>query len=84
MTGVGVTLGGASLIVGSATKDILANFFSGLALLVDTPFEFGDGQQLESGNLGLLKKMGLRVTEVYLFESHTIAYRKIGFKTPSF
>ncbi|MEG4293683.1 mechanosensitive ion channel, partial [Microcoleus sp. D2B6] len=33
LTGVWVTLGGASLIVGFATKDILANFFSGLGLL---------------------------------------------------
>jgi len=74
LTGIWVTLGGASLIVGFATKDILANFFSGLALLVDTPFEFGDVLRLESGNLGVLKKIGLRVTEVYLFESHTIAY----------
>ena len=39
LTGVWVTLGGASLIVGLATKDILANFFSGLGLLVYTPTE---------------------------------------------
>lgn len=74
LSGIWVTLGGASLIVGFATKDILANFFSGLALLVDTPFQFGDVLRLESGNLGVLKKIGLRVTEVYLFGSHTIAY----------
>lgn len=74
LSGLWVTLGGASLIVGFATKDILANFFSGLALLVDTPFEFGDVLRLERGNLGVLKKIGLRVTEVYMFESHSIAY----------
>lgn len=74
LSGIWVTLGGASLIVGFATKDILANFFSGLALLVDTPFQFGDVLRLESGNLGVLNKIGLRVTEVYLFKSHTIAY----------
>lgn len=73
LTGVWVTLGGASLIVGFATKDILTNFFSGLGLLVDTPFEFGDVLRLESGNHGVLKKIGLQVTEVYLFESDTIA-----------
>lgn len=73
LTGIWVTLGGASLIVGFATKDILANFFSGLALLVDTPFQFGDVLRLEKG-LGILKKIGLRVTEVYMFENHTVAY----------
>ncbi|MEG4525555.1 hypothetical protein QUB61_22710 [Microcoleus sp. C2D2] len=41
--------------------------------LVDTPFEFGDVLRLESGNHGVLKKIGLQVTEVCLFESHTIA-----------
>lgn len=74
LSGIWVTLGGASLILGFATKDILANFFSGLALLIDTPFQFGDVLRLENGNLGVLKKIGLRVTEIYLFESHTIAY----------
>lgn len=74
LTGIWVTLGGATFIVGFATKDILANFFSGLALLVDTPFQFGDVLRLENGNLGVLKKIGLRVTEIYMFERHTVAY----------
>lgn len=74
LTGVWVTVGGATFIVGFATKDILANFFSGIVLLIDTPFQFGDVLKLEQGELGILKKIGLRVTQVYLFDSHTEAY----------
>lgn len=74
LTGVWVTVGGATFIVGFATKDILANFFSGIVLLIDTPFQFGDILKLENGELGILKKIGLRVTHVYLFDSLTEAY----------
>ena len=74
LSGIWVALGGASFIVGFATKDILANFFSGIVLLIDTPFQFGDVLRLENGNLGILQKIGLRVTQIYQFESHTEAY----------
>ncbi|BAZ29854.1 hypothetical protein NIES4074_23010 [Cylindrospermum sp. NIES-4074] len=74
LTGVWVALGGVGFIVGFVTKDILANFFSGIVLLIDTPFQFGDVVRLESGEHGILKKIGLRVTQIYLFENHTEAY----------
>ena len=74
LSGVWVAVGGASFIIGFATKDILANFFSGIVLLIDTPFQFGDVLRLENGNLGILQKIGLRVTQIYQFESHTEAY----------
>jgi MscS family membrane protein len=74
LTGIWVALGGAGFIIGFATKDILANFFSGIVLLIDTPFQFGDVIRLESGEHGILKKIGLRVTQIYLFENHTEAY----------
>lgn len=74
LNGIWVALGGASFIIGFATKDILANFFSGIVLLIDTPFQFGDVLQLENGNLGILQRIGLRVTQLYQFETHTEAY----------
>ena len=74
LSGIWVAVGGASFIIGFATKDILANFFSGIVLLIDTPFQFGDVLRLENGNLGILRKIGLRVTQIYQFESHTEAY----------
>ena len=74
LTGIWVTLGGATFIIGFAIKDILANFFSGVVLLIDTPFKFGDILCLEDGSLGMLKKIGVRVTQLYMFHSHCDIY----------
>lgn len=74
LTGIWVTLGGATFIIGFAVKDILANFFSGIVLLIDTAFQFGDILCLEDGSLGMLKKIGVRVTQLYMFNSHCDIY----------
>ena len=74
LTGIWVTLGGATFVIGFAVKDILANFFSGIVLLIDTPFQFGDVLRLEDGSLGMLKKIGVRVTQIYMFNSHCDIY----------
>ncbi|MEM9266062.1 MAG: mechanosensitive ion channel family protein [Cyanobacteria bacterium P01_F01_bin.13] len=79
LTGAWVTLGGSAFIIGFAVKDILANFFSGIALLIDSPFRFGDVLRIESdnggpGHLGILRKIGVRVTHIYVFELHTEVY----------
>lgn len=42
LSGLWVTLGGMTFVIGFALRDILSNFFSGLVLLIDTPFQFGD------------------------------------------
>jgi MscS family membrane protein len=51
LTGIWVTLGGATFVIGFAVKDILSNFFSGIVLLIDTPFRFGDVLSLEDGTI---------------------------------
>lgn len=72
--GIWVALGGATFVLGFALQDILANFFSGIVLLIDTPFRFGDILQLEDGSVGMLKKIGVRVTQVYVFSNHCDVY----------
>ncbi|MEG4352567.1 mechanosensitive ion channel family protein [Microcoleus sp. LAD1_D3] len=74
LTGIWVTLGGATFIIGFAVKDILANFFSGIVLLIDTPFQFGDVLRLEDGSLGMLRKIGVRVTQLYMLENYCDVY----------
>lgn len=74
LTGIWVTLGGATFIIGFALKDILANFFSGIVLLIDTPFQFGDVLRLEDGSIGMLYRIGVRVTQIYLFDNHCDIY----------
>lgn len=74
LTGIWVTLGGATFVIGFAVKDILANFFSGIVLLIDTPFQFGDVLRLEDGSIGMLRKIGVRVTQLYMFDNHCDMY----------
>ncbi len=79
LTGAWVTLGGGAFVIGFAVKDILANFFSGIVLLLDSPFQFGDVLRIESesgskSQLGILRKIGVRVTHLYMFEFHTEVY----------
>jgi MscS family membrane protein len=78
LTGAWLTLGGGAFVIGFAVQDILANFFSGIVLLLDSPFQFGDVLRLDSdgskGQLGILRKIGVRVTHLYMFEAHTEVY----------
>jgi MscS family membrane protein len=74
LTGIWVTLGGATFVLGFALQDILANFFSGIVLLIDTPFRFGDILLLEDGSIGMLRRIGIRVTQLYIFSNHCDIY----------
>ncbi|MGH2415982.1 MAG: mechanosensitive ion channel family protein, partial [Microcystaceae cyanobacterium] len=74
LTGLWVAIGGAAFILGFALKDILADFFSGLVLLIDTPFRFGDVITLADGTKSVIKKVGLRVTNLYVFNQHCELY----------
>lgn len=70
LTGLWVTFGGAAFVLGFAVKDILANFFSGLVLLIDTPFRFGE-IILYNGGRAIVRSIGLRTTKPYLIETHS-------------
>ena len=53
-----------SLVLGFAAKDTVANFFSGIFLLADSPFKEGDYILLDTGERGYVKNMGLRSTRI--------------------
>jgi MscS family membrane protein len=74
LTGLWVAFGGATFVLGFALKDILANFFSGLVLLIDTPFQFGDVIALPDGSLAIIKKVGVRLTNLFLIDTHCELY----------
>ncbi|MGK7927447.1 MAG: mechanosensitive ion channel family protein [Spirulina sp.] len=78
LSGLWVAIGGISFILGFALKDILANFTSGLVLLIDTPFQFGDVIALPDGSRAVIKKIGLRVTEMYVIDTHCQTYLPNG------
>ncbi|MEH2467860.1 mechanosensitive ion channel family protein [Nostoc sp.] len=74
LTGIWVALGGATFVIGFAAQGILANFFSGVVLLIDTPFQFGDVLLLENGSIAMLQKIGVRVTQLYIPSKHCNIY----------
>jgi len=69
-----VAIGGAAFILAFALQDILSNVFSGLSLLVDTPFRYGDLIRLEDGTVCQVVRIGVRVTQLYDIDSHAILY----------
>lgn len=69
-----VAIGGTSFILAFALQDILSNIFSGISLVVDTPFGYHDLIVLADGKLCEVRRIGLRVTELYDVASHSIIY----------
>ncbi len=74
LTGIWVAFGGLTFVLGFALRDILANFFSGLVLLIDTPFQFGDVIAMPDNSVAVIKNIGLRVTKLYLVETDCEVY----------
>jgi MscS family membrane protein len=69
-----VAVGGVSFILAFALQDILSNIFSGLSLVVDTPFAYRDLIVLADGTVCEVRHIGLRVTTLYNVSSHSIIY----------
>jgi small conductance mechanosensitive channel len=60
-----------SVIVGFAIKDIVANFFSGVLIMVEQPFVKGDF--IEIGNFsGTVRRVSLRSTEIVALEGPVV------------
>ncbi|WP_414513339.1 mechanosensitive ion channel family protein [Nostoc sp. PCC 9305] len=74
LTGIGLAIGSITVVLGLAVKDILSDFFSGLVLLVDTPFRFGDVISMPDGSIAIIKHIGIRVTKLYLINEHCEVY----------
>lgn len=64
--------GGAilSLVIAFAAQDTLGNFFSGIFLLLDQPFEEGDDIQIETGEVCRVEHIGLRSTKLLYKAKH--------------
>jgi small-conductance mechanosensitive channel len=52
------------IALGFAAKDTLANLFSGIFILADTPYRIGDVISLDSGERGVVTQIGLRSTRI--------------------
>jgi small-conductance mechanosensitive channel len=76
-----------SLVLGLALQDTLGNFFSGLALQIDRPFQINDWVEIQDGDqkwTGQIQEINWRATfimsfadELIMFPNKTIAQSKI-------
>jgi MscS family membrane protein len=67
-----VTLGVGSLAIGLALQDTLANMFGGFTIMIDRPFRVGDRIQLQTGEIGDVKAIGIRSTTVMMLNSNLL------------
>jgi small-conductance mechanosensitive channel len=56
--------GVVGIAVGLAAKDTLANFISGLSIIADAPYKIGDYIILDTGERGVVTKLGMRSTRL--------------------
>ncbi len=68
LAGVGLS----GLVLGLALQDTLKNVFGGISVLIDKNFNLGEPVQLESGELGKIKEIGLRSTKLMTFDNELI------------
>jgi len=61
----------AGLVLAFAMQDTLSNYFSGLHLMLDKPFDIGDTIEMEGEYLEVLR-VGMRSTRLYNIFSHEI------------
>lgn len=55
-----------------ASRDLLENYFAGLAFRVDMPFEVGDRVFIDDGRLAEVRRIGIRTVELFEVQSNTM------------
>ncbi|MEM4348071.1 MAG: mechanosensitive ion channel [Candidatus Anstonellaceae archaeon] len=61
-----------ALIIGLASQETLANVFAGIALQIDRPYHYGDYIRLPSGEIAIVRKIGMRSTKLQDLYHNTI------------
>ena len=64
LTGWLASAGVLGIVFALAAKDTLANFFSGIFIMADSPYKEGDYINLDTGERGYVKNIGIRSTRI--------------------
>tara|TARA_X000001036_G_scaffold198898_1_gene187136 strand:- start:4059 stop:5108 length:1050 start_codon:yes stop_codon:yes gene_type:complete len=64
VTGWVASAGILSVILGLGAKDTVANLFAGIFIMADAPYKEGDYINLDSGERGCVKSIGIRSTRI--------------------
>ena len=66
------SLGIAGVIIGFGLKDIIANMFNGLFLILDKAYNYNDTIELNTGELGNVLEVGFRSTRIKTFNNEIL------------
>ena len=64
VTGWVASAGILSVVLGFGAKDTVANLFAGIFIMADAPYKEGDYINLDSGERGCVKSIGIRSTRI--------------------
>ncbi|NND64941.1 MAG: mechanosensitive ion channel family protein, partial [Gammaproteobacteria bacterium] len=64
IAGLAATSGLVTLVVGFAIRDMIADFFSGLAINLEHPYRIGDWLEIEPGLVGQVTELNWRATRL--------------------
>ncbi len=65
------TLGVGSVAIGFAFQDIVKNFFAGIILLIEEPFQIGDEISV-NGYQGVIKSINIRTTHIRTYQGEKV------------
>lgn len=71
LTALGTAVGLIGLGISFALKDIIANFISGIFIMINRPFKIGDQIKVE-GEEGTVKDIQIRATEVKTYDGRKV------------
>lgn len=78
------TSGLVTLIIGLAIRDMIADFFSGLALNFERPYSIGDWIELEPGLVGKVTELNWRSTRLVTMAEQTVIVPNNNFAARQF
>jgi small conductance mechanosensitive channel len=71
LTALATVAAAATLAIGFAMQDVIANFVAGVFIYTDKPFRIGDWIEWD-GNSGIVEDISLRVTRVRTFDNELL------------
>ena len=71
-SGLLATSGIATLIIGFAIREMIADFFSGMAISAEQPYRIGDWLEVESGLIGKVVELNWRATRLETQEKKVV------------
>ena len=73
LTSLATIAAAATLAIGFAMQDVIANFVAGVFIYTDKPFRIGDWIEWDGGNYsGIVEDISLRVTRVRTFDNELL------------